>query len=82
MLGLCFVDKGMHEIAIKWFGAGLDISGRCEEEYNGLRYDIAQAYEALNQLEHALEHYIEIYLIDTRFRDVKDKLRELQSVRK
>ena len=82
MLGLCFVDKGMHDIAIKWLGAGLDISGRCEEEYNGLRYDIAQAYEALNQLEHALEHYIEIYFIDTRFRDVKDKLRELQSVRK
>ncbi len=82
MLGLCFMEKGMPDIAIKWFEKGLDIPGRRDEEYSGLRYDLAQAYEAANQLERALELYMEIYRVNARFRDVKDRVRELQAARK
>ena len=82
MLGLCFMEKGMPDIAIKWFSKGLALPGRREEEYHGLRYDLAQAHEAANQLERALELYTEIFKENARFRDVKDRVSALQATRK
>ena len=82
MLGLCFMEKGMPDIAIKWFSKGLALPGRREEEYHGLRYDLAQAHEAANQLERALELYMEIFKENARFRDVKDRVSALQATRK
>ena len=82
MLGLCFMEKGMPDIAIKWFSKGLDIPGRRAEEYHGLRYDLAQGYEAANQPDRALSLYMEIFRDNAGFRDVKDRVRELQAARK
>ena len=82
MLGLCFMEKGMPDIAIKWFSKGLDIPGRREEEYHGLRYDLAQAFEAASHPERALTLYMEIFKENASFRDVKDRLRELQAAQK
>jgi tetratricopeptide (TPR) repeat protein len=82
MLGLCFMEKGMPDIAIKWFSKGLSIPGRREEEYHGLRYDLAQAYEAAGQPERALELYMEIFRENIKFRDVQERVKELQAARK
>ena len=82
MLGLCFMEKGMPDIAIKWFSKGLALPGRREEEYHGLRYDLAQAHEAANESERALELYKEIFNENARFRDVKDRVSALQATRK
>jgi tetratricopeptide (TPR) repeat protein len=82
MLGLCFMEKGMPDIAIKWFSKGLAIPGRREEEYHGLRYDLAQAFEAANQPERALELYMEIFRENIKFRDVQERVKELQAARK
>jgi tetratricopeptide (TPR) repeat protein len=82
MLGLCFMEKGMPDIAIKWFSKGLAIPGRREEEYHGLRYDLAQAYEAAGQPERALELYMEIFRENIKFRDVQERVKELQAARK
>ena len=82
MLGLCFMEKGMPEIAIKWFNKGLALPGRREEEYHGLRYDLGQAHEAAGRPELALGLYMEIYKDNARFRDVSERVRELQAARK
>jgi len=82
MLGLCFMEKGMPDIAIKWFSKGLAIPGRREEEYHGLRYDLAQAYEAAGQPERALQLYMEIFRENIKFRDVQERVKELQAARK
>ena len=82
MLGLCFMEKGMPHIAIKWFSKGLGLPGRRVEEYQGLRYDLAQAHQAASEPERALELYMEVYKDNARFRDVKDRVRELQATRK
>ncbi len=82
MLGLCFMEKGMPDIAIKWFSKGLAIPGRREEEYHGLRYDLAQSYEAAGQPERALELYMEIFRENIKFRDVQERVKELQAARK
>ena len=41
MLGMCFVEKGMPKLAVKWFEKGLAAPGRADEEYKGIRYDLA-----------------------------------------
>jgi tetratricopeptide (TPR) repeat protein len=78
MLGICFMEKGMPKLAIKWFEKGLKAPGRRDEEYQGLRYDLATAHEAAGDLDAALGLFTELYGQDANFRDVAAKLRELR----
>jgi tetratricopeptide (TPR) repeat protein len=80
MLGLCFMEKGMPKLAVKWFEKGLDAPGRTDEEYQGLRYDLAQAYEAAGDLDRALGMYSELYGQDANYRDVASKVHEIQAL--
>jgi tetratricopeptide (TPR) repeat protein len=77
MLGICFVEKGMPKLAVKWFEKGLAAPGRSEEEYQGLRYDLASALEQSGETERALALFTELYGQDTTFRDVAEKVRQL-----
>jgi tetratricopeptide (TPR) repeat protein len=80
MLGICFMEKGMAKLAIKWFEKGLEAPGRRDEEYQGLRYDLAMAYEADGERRKALELFTDLYGQDANFRDVSAKVRELRAV--
>ena len=43
MLGICFREKGMSPLAVKWYRRGLEATGsRDEETMLGLRYDLAE----------------------------------------
>jgi hypothetical protein len=77
MLGICFVEKGMPKLAVKWFEKGLAAPGRTEEEYQGLRYDLASALEQAGEGGRALALYTELYGQDATFRDVAEKVRQL-----
>ncbi len=78
MLGICFMEKGMPKLAVKWFERGLKAPGRTEEEYQGLRYDLAEAYEAAGEVEEALSLYTDLYGQNANFRDVAAKVRQLR----
>jgi tetratricopeptide (TPR) repeat protein len=78
MLGLCFMEKGMPKLAVKWFEKGLKAPGRLDEEYQGLRYDLAAAHEASGDLEASLRIYSDIFSQDASFRDVGAKVRNLR----
>jgi len=78
MLGICFMEKGMPKLAVKWFEKGLHAPGRSEEEYAGLRYDLAMAYEADGETKKALSLFTDLYGQDANFRDVAAKVRELR----
>jgi len=77
MLGICFIEKGMPKLAVKWFEKGLQAPGRSEEEYQGLRYDLATALEQAGERPRALALFTELYGQDASFRDVADKVRQL-----
>jgi tetratricopeptide (TPR) repeat protein len=77
MLGICFLDKGMPKLAVKWFEKGLKVPGRSDEEYQGLRYDLAVAHEASGETDKALILFTDLYGQDANFRDVAAKVREL-----
>jgi tetratricopeptide (TPR) repeat protein len=81
MLGICFLEKGMPKLAVKWFEKGLQARGRTEAEYQGLRYDLAHALEASGETHRALEMFTELYGQNARFRDVEDRVRQLSASR-
>lgn len=80
MLGICFLEKGMPKLAIKWFEKGLAMPGRNEDEYFGLRYDLATAYEADGDVSAAMGILLDLHSQDPDFRDVSGKLRELRAL--
>jgi tetratricopeptide (TPR) repeat protein len=77
MLGICFLEKGMPKLAVKWFEKGLTAPGRSEEEYQGLKYDLAMAHESSGELDRALNIFTDLYGQNANFRDVATKVREL-----
>ncbi len=81
MLGLCFMAKDMPRLAVMWFRKGLDTPNRPEDEYQALRFDLGLAYERQGDIEAAIDVFSEVYAIDINYREVSEKLRELQSAR-
>lgn len=77
MLGHCFMEKNMPNIAIMWFKQGLDSNHLSPYELNGMRYELANAYEKGGELQKAKQHFEEIYAVDVDFRDVGAKLQKL-----
>jgi len=77
MLGICFLEKGMPKLAVKWFEKGLQAPGRNDEEYQALRYDLASALEQAGELDRARELFTELYGQDSKFRDVVDRVKRL-----
>ncbi|HXK12183.1 MAG TPA: tetratricopeptide repeat protein [Vicinamibacteria bacterium] len=78
MLGICFVEKGMPKLAVKWFEKGLSTPGRTEDEYKGIRYDLADALEQAEEPGDALARFEEVYGQDASFRDVADRIERLR----
>lgn len=77
LLAQCFVEKGLPQLAVSWVERGLQVQGRTEEEYQELRYELAQALEAAGETERALGAYVELYGENARLRDVAARVREL-----
>ena len=77
MLGLCFLEKGLPQLAIKWYRKGLEASNLREEDRLGLQYDLANIYVALGDRENAYRTFLEIYGSNASFRDVGERLKEL-----
>ena len=82
LLGLCFLEKGMPQLAIKWYGKGLATPGIRESETAGLLYDLARVYQDTGDVQQAYKHFLEVYGINTNYRDVVERVRHLEEARK
>lgn len=79
LLGHCFMEKSMPNIALMWYRQGLENSNLGETELQGLRYEIANAYEAGGDVSKAVEYFEQIYAVDVEYRDVSQRLNQLQA---
>ena len=79
MLGLCFQDKGLPELAVKWYRRGLAAPGLTEEDSLGLLYDLGNVYLATGDLTTAYQTFVEVYGTNSNYRDVVAKLEEISS---
>jgi tetratricopeptide (TPR) repeat protein len=80
-LAVCFMDKAMPQIAIKWYLKGLESPGLEPESVLALRYDLGVAYELAGDLNRALECYQEVYAMNIDYRDVADRISALSRPR-
>ncbi len=82
MLGHCFLQKNMPRAAVIWFKKGLEAPGHGDDEYKALRYELGLAYEQMGDLNRAIEVFTEVFGVDVSYREVGEKLKELQSQKK
>ncbi len=82
MLGLCFQEKGMPQLAEKWYKKALDVPEITQEAQLGILYDLGNLYLESGDLEKAYNTYMDIYSIDSQYRDVFTKIKELEKVYK
>jgi tetratricopeptide (TPR) repeat protein len=78
LLALCFMEKRMPAVAIRWYRRALEAPGLDEEAILALQYDLGLAYEQAGDARNALERFTEVYSQNIDFRDVAEKIRVLQ----
>ena len=79
ILGLCFRDKGMPDLALKWYRRGLDMPNLDDRQALGLRYDIAEIHRDRGEFDQALRAYTEVFGVDSTYRDVSSRIKEMKS---
>ncbi|HYK42519.1 MAG TPA: tetratricopeptide repeat protein [Thermoanaerobaculia bacterium] len=82
MLGLCFLEKGMPQLAIKWYRKGLEAGNIRELETVGLLYDLGCVYQSTGDMDLAYRTFLEVYGLNTNYRDIVHRVRDLEEVRK
>jgi tetratricopeptide (TPR) repeat protein len=78
LLATCFMDKQMPVIAAKWYARALETPNLDDEALMALEYDMGVAYEQAGDKKTALEKFSEVYSQNIDYRDVAEKIRQLQ----
>ncbi len=79
LLGHCFMQKGVTQLAIKWFDKGLTLPDASEDQRQAFRYELGAAYEQAGDFNRAIDLFTEVYGINVSYRGVNERLRELQA---
>ncbi|MEM1245046.1 MAG: tetratricopeptide repeat protein [Acidobacteriota bacterium] len=79
MLGLCFRDKGLPDLAVKWYLKALAEDGLPEEQKLGMLYDLGTAYEDMGEPESALSTFSDLAALSADYRDVSSRIAALQA---
>ena len=78
LLGHCFMQKGVPQLAVKWFIQGLGAPNTSDDERQALRFDLAAAYERAGDLDRAKDLFTEIYGVNVSYRGVNERLKALE----
>jgi hypothetical protein len=73
-LGQCFVDKQQYDVAITLLSRALEEQGFEDEQGLGVLYLLGVANESLKRHADAAGFYQRVFALNTRFRDVADRL--------
>ncbi|HSP17578.1 MAG TPA: tetratricopeptide repeat protein [Thermoanaerobaculia bacterium] len=82
MLGLCFLEKGMPQLAIKWYRKGLEMPEITEEEHIGLLYDLGSAHVEVGDTDNAQKAFMEVYAINNSYRDIVSRIKQLEDAKR
>ncbi len=80
MLGLCFLEKGLPQLSVKWYRKGLETIGIKESDRLGLQYALAGILEQIGDREGAYRTYLDIYGTNAQFEDVAERIKALKPV--
>ena len=76
-LGQCFLDKGQHKLASAILSRALN-ERASEEQLVGVLYLLGLSAEAQGNAEEALGFYQRVFVLDIQFRDIVDRLTEVE----
>ena len=82
MLGLCFLEKGMPQLAIKWYRKGLEMPEITPPEHVGLLYDLGSAYVEVGDTDNAQKAFVEVYGLNTNYRDIVTRIKQLEDAQR
>ncbi|HEX9459187.1 MAG TPA: tetratricopeptide repeat protein [Thermoanaerobaculia bacterium] len=82
MLGLCFLEKGMPQLAIKWYRKGLEMPEITPEEHVGLLYDLGSAFVEVGDTDNAQKAFVEVYGLNSNYRDIVTRIKQLEDARR
>ena len=77
MLGVCFTEKGLFELAVKWYKRGLEAPDLLEETMLSLLYEMGEAYLSMGDEGSARKTFVELSGINIGYRDVIDRIEAL-----
>ncbi len=77
LLGHCFMEKQMPHLALIWLEKAFETDDLIEDEKQGLKYELANAYQLNGETDKARELFEQIYTIDVDYRDVSERLNSL-----
>ena len=80
MIGHCFLMLDNPRLAVKQLIRGLEIAMTTGGDNLGIHYNLGLAYEGLNEVEKAREHFEEVYIVDVAFRDISQKMKQYSTV--
>ncbi|NNE68147.1 MAG: hypothetical protein HKN33_16405 [Pyrinomonadaceae bacterium] len=80
LLGHCFLEKGMPNLAITWFARAFETPNLSNDELSGLSYELANAYELNGDIDKSIVEFEKIYGMDVDFRDVGERLQKLREM--
>jgi hypothetical protein len=69
--------KGLPELAVKWYKRGLEVPNLIEDRQLGLLYDMGNALALAGDRDAAYKTFVEIYGINSNYRDIVAILQEL-----
>lgn len=78
LLATCFLEKGLPQLAVKWYQTALDAPGVDAESVVALLYELGSAYELAGDREAALRRFLEVYARNIDYRDVATRIHSLQ----
>ncbi|HEC96793.1 MAG TPA: tetratricopeptide repeat protein [Nitrospirae bacterium] len=78
LLGLCFMEKKLYSLAIDALREALNNIEQKDEAYWSTKFELAEAYEKNDNIEQALQMYVEIYGWDSKFRNIDEKVTVLK----
>ncbi|HEX7679577.1 MAG TPA: tetratricopeptide repeat protein [Thermoanaerobaculia bacterium] len=82
MLGLCFLEKGMPQLAIKWYRKGMEMPEITPEEHVGLLYDLGSAFVEVGDTDNAQKAFVEVYGLKSNYRDIVTRIKQLEDARR
>ncbi|MDH3492507.1 MAG: tetratricopeptide repeat protein [Acidobacteriota bacterium] len=80
LLGHCFMEKGMPNLAVVWFERAFETTDMSEDERSGLHYELANAYEESGEIDKAISEFEAVYAVDVDYRDVNHRLEKIRNL--
>jgi tetratricopeptide (TPR) repeat protein len=78
-LAQAFLEKGVPQAAIRWYEKALKLPTIDEDARIALHYELAAAFEACENKQAALSHFLEVYGANIDYRDVAERIKALKS---